>query len=72
MNKVPSIVKNQAKNAFGACNSHVKMAKDKLAQEDPAPWGDAFVTAFDVEAKSWAQAASLLSSQLAAIKRATM
>ena len=34
--------------------------------------GDAFVTAFDVEVKPWAEAASLLSSQLAAIKRATM
>ena len=32
MNKVPSIVKNQTKNALAACNSHVKMAKDKLAR----------------------------------------
>ena len=72
MKRVPNVVKNQSKTALAACNSHLKMAKDKLAQEDPAPWGDAFVTAFDVEVKSWAEAALLLSSQLAAIKRATM
>ena len=72
MNKVPNTVKNQSRSALGACNSHVKMSKDKLAQEDPAPWGDAFVTAFGVEVKSWVEAALLLSSQLSAIKRATM
>ena len=68
--KVPAVVKNKAKNALTCCNNHMKLAKEKLSQDEPAPWGNTFLDAFSGEAKAWSEAAALLPSQLGAIRRA--
>ena len=70
--KVPCIVKSKAKAAQKAMHEYLKIAKEKLSQEEPAEWGNEFKDKFADEAKQWSEVAALLASQILAVKKANM
>ena len=65
-------VKSEAKAAQKAVHEHLKLAKEKLSQEEPADWGNEFKDKFADEAKQWSEVAALLASQIVAVRKANM
>ena len=67
--KVPAAVRGEAQKAMKEINKYVEEAKKKLAATTPTPYTETVIEGFDKDRKAWVDAAQLLASQLAAIRK---